>query len=107
VAQDLELRVRAIRYRRERWLTPDGRTVLTPPGVKGHFGTGTASLRADAIPPGSGHGAATGGTTTGNRRQHTTTISAHKMMEQAEMTAEHYLIDAIFSFSLASVLKYR
>ena len=34
------MRVRAIRYRRERWLTPDGRTVIAPlpPGVRGHFG---------------------------------------------------------------------
>lgn len=40
VVQELELRVRAIRYRRERWLTPDGRTVIAPlpPGVRGHFG---------------------------------------------------------------------
>ena len=40
VAQDLEIRVRVIRYRRERWLTPDGRTVLAalPSGMKGHFG---------------------------------------------------------------------
>lgn len=38
--QELEIRVRAIRYRRERWLTPDGRTVLAPlpPGIRGHFG---------------------------------------------------------------------
>jgi hypothetical protein len=40
VVQELELRVRAIRYRRARWLTPDGRTVIAPlpPGVRGHFG---------------------------------------------------------------------
>jgi Transposase IS66 family len=40
VVQDLVLRVRAIRYRRERWVTPDGRTVIAPlpPGVTGHFG---------------------------------------------------------------------
>src|SRR5207248_7451566 len=40
VVQELELRVRAIRYRRERWLTSDGRTVIAPlpPGVRGHFG---------------------------------------------------------------------
>ena len=40
VVQELELRVRAIRYRRERWLTPDGRTVIAPlpPGVRRHFG---------------------------------------------------------------------
>jgi Transposase IS66 family len=40
VVQDVVLRVRAIRYRRERWVTPDGRTViaLLPPGVTSHFG---------------------------------------------------------------------
>jgi hypothetical protein len=40
VVQDLVLRVRVIRYRRERWVTPDGRTVIAPlpPGVSGHFG---------------------------------------------------------------------
>jgi transposase IS66 family protein len=40
VVQDLVLRVRAIRYRRERWVTPDGRTVVAPlpAGVTGHFG---------------------------------------------------------------------
>jgi Transposase IS66 family len=40
LVQDLELRVRMIRYRRERWLTPDGQTVVAPlpPGVRGHFG---------------------------------------------------------------------
>jgi Transposase IS66 family len=40
VVQDLELRVRVIRYRRERWITPDGRTVIAPlpAGVRGHVG---------------------------------------------------------------------
>ena len=40
VVQDVVLRVRAIRYRRERWVTPDGRTVIAPlpRGVTGHFG---------------------------------------------------------------------
>jgi hypothetical protein len=40
VVQNLVLRVRVIRYRRERWVTPDGRTVMArlPPGVRGHFG---------------------------------------------------------------------
>lgn len=40
VVQDLEIRPRAIRYRRERWLTPDGRTVTAPlpAGTTGHFG---------------------------------------------------------------------
>jgi len=40
VVQDLVLRVRTSRYRRERWVTPDGRTVIAPmpAGVAGHFG---------------------------------------------------------------------
>lgn len=40
VVQDLVLRAEAIRYRRERWLTPDGQTVLAalPQGIAGHFG---------------------------------------------------------------------
>jgi hypothetical protein len=40
VVQELVLRVRAIRYRRERWVTPGGRTVIAslPPDVNGHFG---------------------------------------------------------------------
>ena len=40
VVQDLVLRPAAIRYRRERWATPDGRTVVAalPAGVDGHFG---------------------------------------------------------------------
>lgn len=38
--QDLVLRPVAIRFRRERWVTPDGRTILAPlpPGIDGHFG---------------------------------------------------------------------
>src|SRR5512133_2198927 len=40
VVQDLVLRPHVVRLRRERWLTPDGRTVLAPmpAGVAGHFG---------------------------------------------------------------------
>ena len=40
VVQDLVLRVRTSRYRRERWVTPDGGTVIAPlpAGVAGHFG---------------------------------------------------------------------
>lgn len=40
VVQDLVLRARTIRYRRERWITPDGQTVIAPlpAGVSGHFG---------------------------------------------------------------------
>lgn len=40
VVQDLVLRPHVVRYRRERWLTPDGCTVIAPLpcGVSGHFG---------------------------------------------------------------------
>ena len=40
VVQDLVLRTEAIRYRRERWTTPDGRTVIAPlaGSIAGHFG---------------------------------------------------------------------
>src|SRR5689334_13486069 len=40
LVQDLVLRRHVVRVRRERWLTPDGRTVLAPmpAGVVGHFG---------------------------------------------------------------------
>ena len=40
VVQDVMLRAEVVRYRRERWITPDGTTVLAPlpPGVAGHFG---------------------------------------------------------------------
>src|ERR1700759_1443162 len=38
--QDLEIRARVVRYRRERWLTPDGQTMVAPlpPDTRGHFG---------------------------------------------------------------------
>ena len=38
--QDLVLRPVAIRFRRERWVTPDGRTIVAPlpDGINGHFG---------------------------------------------------------------------
>jgi len=40
LVQDLVISVRATCYQRERWVTPDGRTVLAPlpDGVAGHFG---------------------------------------------------------------------
>jgi Transposase IS66 family len=40
VVQDVVLQPRCVRYRRERWLTPDGRCVVAPlpAGVGGHFG---------------------------------------------------------------------
>jgi len=38
--QDLAIKPRVIRYRRERWLTPHGETLVAPlpPGIAGHFG---------------------------------------------------------------------
>jgi hypothetical protein len=38
--QDLVLTARVVRYRRERWLTPQGETIVAPlpGGVRGHFG---------------------------------------------------------------------
>ncbi len=40
VVQDLRLEAKVIRYRRERWLTPDGKLIVAPlpPGLHGHFG---------------------------------------------------------------------
>jgi hypothetical protein len=40
VVQDLRLEARVIRYRRQRWLTPEGRTLVAPlpAGVDGHVG---------------------------------------------------------------------
>jgi hypothetical protein len=40
LVQDLVISARAICYRRERWVTPDGRAILArlPEGIDGHFG---------------------------------------------------------------------
>jgi len=40
LVQDLVLSVQAIRYQRERWLTPDGQSIVAPlpAGIAGHFG---------------------------------------------------------------------
>ena len=40
LVQDLVISARATCYQRERWITPDGRTVLAPlpEGIDGHFG---------------------------------------------------------------------
>lgn len=40
IVQDLVMRPRVVVYRRERWLTGDGRTILAPlpAGIRGHFG---------------------------------------------------------------------
>jgi hypothetical protein len=40
LVQELVLSVHAVRYRRERWVTPDGQTIIAPlpEGTQGHFG---------------------------------------------------------------------
>jgi hypothetical protein len=40
LVQELVLSVHAVRYRRERWVTPDGQTIVAPlpAGISGHFG---------------------------------------------------------------------
>ena len=40
LVQDLVVQARVIRYRRERWVTPNGKTVVAPlpGGINGHFG---------------------------------------------------------------------
>ena len=40
LVQDLRIAARVLRYRRERWLTPSGATLVAPlpAGVRGHFG---------------------------------------------------------------------
>ena len=40
LVQDLVISARATCYQRERWVTPDGRTILAPlpEGIDGHFG---------------------------------------------------------------------
>jgi Transposase IS66 family len=40
LVQNLVISARATRYQRERWVTPDGRTILAPlpEGIEGHFG---------------------------------------------------------------------
>jgi hypothetical protein len=40
LVQDVILSVRVVRYQRERWVTPDGQTILAPlpAGIDGHFG---------------------------------------------------------------------
>ena len=40
LVQELVVSVQAVRYRRERWVTPDGQTIIAalPEGIRGHFG---------------------------------------------------------------------
>ena len=46
VVQELEVRARTIRYRRERWEMPDGTTITAdlPAGTRGHYGGGLERL---------------------------------------------------------------
>ena len=55
LVQDLVISAKATCYLRERWITPDGQTIVAPlpQGIAGHFGPELRPLRADAIPPGS------------------------------------------------------
>src|SRR5208283_1171832 len=62
LVQDLVISARATCYQRERWVTPDGRTILAPlpERTNGSFRPGTAPLRADAVPSGAVHAAPAG-----------------------------------------------
>src|SRR5215218_6029691 len=57
LVQDLVLRPHVVRLRRERWLTPDGRTVDAG-GDRRPLRAGAAPVRAVPVPPGSGDRAA-------------------------------------------------
>ena len=50
VVQDLSLNPQVTRYRRERWETPDGKTVVADldPGIVGGYGPNLASPGVDA-----------------------------------------------------------
>ena len=69
--QELVLTARVVRYRRERWLTPDGETIVAPlpSGIRGHFGPELRRFRADAVSPGSGDGRTPGRAASGVRHQ--------------------------------------
>jgi hypothetical protein len=49
--QDLILTPQVIRFRRERWVTPDGHEIVAPlpPEVSGHFGPGTACCTEEEV----------------------------------------------------------
>ena len=51
LVQDLVLRPHVVRLRRERWLTPDGQTVIAPmpAGIVGHFGRSCAASCCSSI----------------------------------------------------------
>jgi hypothetical protein len=60
VVQDLVLRSWTIRYRRERWISPDGRTVIAPLPSGIRATSGRSCGVSCAIPPRPGHGASPG-----------------------------------------------
>ena len=72
VVQDIVLRAEAIRYRRERWITPAGTIVLAPlpAGVVGHFGPELRRFVLGATPSRPGHDTTAGGTTAVDRHRH-------------------------------------
>ena len=72
LVQDLVLRTEAVRYRRERWLTPEGQLIVAPlpGGVEGHFGPELRRYRAGPVPSGADHRAAAGGAAAGGWDRH-------------------------------------
>ena len=68
--QDLGLTARVMRYRRERWLTPDGETIVAPlpGGIRGHFGPELRRFVLMQYHPGAGDGRASGDAAAGDRR---------------------------------------
>src|SRR4051795_1686319 len=63
VVQDLVLRPHVVRLRRERWLAPDGQTIMAamPSEIVGHFGLGLRRFVWAPLPPGCGGIAGLGG----------------------------------------------
>ena len=61
MVQDLVVRRHVIRFRRERWLTPEGAAVAPlPPGIVGHFGPELRRFVLAQYHRGPGDGAASG-----------------------------------------------
>ena len=70
LVQGLVLSVRAIRYRRQRWVTPDGQTIVAalPAGNDRTFRSRPAPFRVDAVSSRSDHAAASDGAVAFARR---------------------------------------
>src|SRR3989454_2793031 len=69
IVQDLMIRSHVVRFRCERWLTPDGDTMTAPlpAGIHGHFGPELRRFVLTQYHQGAGHGAAAGGAVAGTR----------------------------------------